>query len=58
VREDLFEVITERGSLPDAKRRAKRMYEEYIGSGVTAPSAMYPATRMFELVEELETFLM
>lgn len=58
VREDLFDMITERGSLPDANRRAKRMYEEYIGSGVTAPSAMHSATRMFELVEELETFLM
>lgn len=57
VREDLFDKLMELGSLTDAKRRAKKAYEECIELGVTAPSAMVPVTRMFELVEELEKYL-
>lgn len=57
VREDLFDVLMEFGSLAAAKRRARKLYDEYIELGVTAPSVMVPATRMFELIEELETFL-
>lgn len=49
--------VEERGSLADAKKRAKKAYEEYQKAGVTAPSAMVPVTRMFELVEELEKYL-
>ena len=57
VREDLFGALMELGSLDDAKRRAQKIYVEYIESGVTAPSAMVTATRMFELVEELEKYI-
>lgn len=57
VREDLFDKLMELGSLEDAKRRAKKAYMDCIASGITAPSAMVPVTRMFELVEELEGYL-
>lgn len=53
VREDLFDLLMEHGSLENAKRRARKAYDEFIKSGITAPSGMAPATRMFELVEEL-----
>lgn len=56
-REDLFDVIMEKGSLDDAKRRARKMYREFLDKGETSMSAMVPATRMFELVEELEQYL-
>lgn len=56
-RGDLFDILMELGSLEDAKRRARKAYEEYIESGITAPSAMVPATRMFELIEEFEKYL-
>ena len=42
-REDLFDVLSEKGSLEDAK--------------ISSMSAMVPATRVFELVEELEGYL-
>lgn len=54
-REDLYNVIMEKGSLDSAKRRAKTMYKEFLKSE-TSPSAMVPATRMFELIEELEQY--
>lgn len=54
VREDLFDLLMEQGSLENAKRRARKAYDEFIKSGITAPSGMAPATRMFELVEELQ----
>lgn len=57
VREDLFSILMQKGSLAEAKRRARRNYEEYIQMGETAPSAMVPVTRVFELVEELERYL-
>ena len=56
VREDLFDMLMELGSLEDAKRRAKRIYDEYVSAKIYAPSAMVSATRMFEL-EELEKYL-
>lgn len=57
VREDLFDLLMEHGSLENAKRRARKAYDEFIKSGITAPSGMTPATRMFELVEELQGYL-
>ena len=57
VREDLFDLLMEQGSLENAKRRARKAYDEFIKSGITAPSGMAPATRMFELVEELQGYL-
>ena len=30
IREDLFDMLMELGSLEDAKRRAKRIYDEYV----------------------------
>ena len=47
----------EKGSLSDAKRRAKKMYQEFLDAGESSMAAMVPATRMFELVEELECYL-
>lgn len=57
VREDLYDVLMEKGSLADAKRRAKKLYDEALENGITSPSAMVPATRIYELIEELETYL-
>lgn len=56
-REDLYDVIMKNGSLTDAKRRAKCLYESYKESGVKSPSDMVPATRMYELIEELEQYI-
>ena len=47
----------EKGSLPDAKRRARKMYQEFLDAGENSMAAMVPATRVFELVEELEQYL-
>ena len=56
-REDLYDVLMEKGSLEDAKRRAKKMYEEFLEAGERSMAAMVPATRLYELVEELEQYL-
>lgn len=56
-REDLFDVIMMKGSLEDAKRRARKLYEDALRRGITSPSAMVPATRMYELIEELEEYM-
>lgn len=56
-REDLYEVLMKKGSLADAKRRAKKMYQEFLDAGESSMAAMVPATRMYELVEELEHYL-
>ena len=56
-REDLYDVLMEKGSLDDAKRRARKMYQECVESGETSMAAMVPATRVHELVEELEQYL-
>ena len=56
-REDLYDVIMKKGSLEDAKRRARKMYEEFINAGETSMSAMAPATRMYELIGELERYM-
>ena len=47
----------EKGSLSDAKRRAKKMYQEFLDTGESSMAAMVPATRVYELVEELEQYL-
>jgi len=57
VREDLYDILMELGSVKDAKNRAKKAYQECIEEGITAPSAMVPVTKMYELVEELEAYL-
>lgn len=54
---DLFEVVTSLGSLQEAKRRAKIQYKKFMDQGITAPSKMIPATRVYEVVEELEKYL-
>lgn len=56
-RTDLYDVITSMGSVADARRRARKMYESFVAQGVTTPSKMVPATRVYELVEELEKYL-
>lgn len=56
-RDDLYDVITAKGSLEDAKRRARKMYKEFQEVGETSMSSMVPATRMFELIEELEQYM-
>ena len=56
-REDLCDILAEKGSLEDAKRRARKMYQEFLDSKISSMSAMVPATRVFELIEELESYL-
>ena len=56
-REDLYDVLMAKGSLEDAKRRARKMYQEFIEAGESSAAAMVPATRVYELVEELEQYL-
>lgn len=56
-REDLFEVVTRLGSLQDAKKRARVQYNNFINHGIAVPSRMIPATRVYEIVEELEKYL-
>ncbi len=47
----------DKGSLEAAKRRARKMYEEFLEAGESSMAAMVPATRVYELVEELEQYL-
>lgn len=56
-REDLYDVMLNKGSVEMAKQRARKQYETLINCGITVPSQMIPATRMYELIEELEAFL-
>ena len=56
-REDLYDILMQKGSLEEAKRRAKKMYREFVEAGVSSMAAMVPATRVYELVEELEKYL-
>lgn len=56
-REDLFKVVTSLGSLQEAKRRAQIQYNNFMDQGITVPSKMIPATRVYEVVEELEKYL-
>ena len=56
-REDLYDVLMELGSLENAKKRARKMYQEFLDAGESSLAAMVPATRMFELVEELEKYM-
>ena len=56
-REDLFDVLSEKGSLERSKKRARKMYQEFLDAKISSMSAMVPATRVFELVEELEGYL-
>lgn len=56
-REDLFDVIMQKGSIEDAKKRARKLYAQFQESGEQSPSRMVPATRVFELVEELEKYI-
>ena len=48
-REDLYEAVTTAGSLKDAKIRAKKQYESLVVQGITTPSKMVPATRVYAL---------
>ena len=56
-REDLYDILNSLGSQEEAKRRARKMYAEFVDADVASMSAMVPATRVFELVEELESYL-
>ncbi len=56
-REDLYQIVTDLGSLEDAKRRARNQYNNFVDKGITTPSKMIPSTRVYELVEELEKYL-
>lgn len=56
-RKDLFDVIMKKGSLKDAKRRAKKLYNGFLKEGEKSPSKMVPATKVYELVEELESYI-
>lgn len=50
-------MLNEKGSQEAAKKRARKMYQEFLDANVTSMSAMVPATRVFELIEELEGYL-
>lgn len=56
-REDLYEVVTDLGSLENAKKRARNQYNNFVDKGIITPSKMIPSTRVYELVEELEKYL-
>lgn len=56
-REDLCDILAEKGSLEDAKRRARKKYQEFLDAKVSSMSEMVPATRVYELIEELEGYL-
>ncbi len=56
-RKDLYEILKQKGSLEAAIRRAKRLLLLHQERGIKSPSAMVPATRMHELVEELIRYL-
>lgn len=51
-RKDVYEILCDKTGL--AIERAKRQYKAY---GDAAPSKMCPATRVFEIVEELQGYL-
>ncbi|MCI8646653.1 MAG: RloB domain-containing protein [Firmicutes bacterium] len=44
------------GSLEDAKRRSRKFLQSFEQMGETSPPNMVSATRMHELVEELEQY--
>ena len=52
-RKDIYEVLKDKTET--AIKRARRQYQEY---GDKPPSQRCPATRVFELVEELQKYLM
>lgn len=56
-REDLFDILNKKGNVENAKKRARKMYQEFLDAGVQSMSAMVPATRVYELIEELESYL-
>lgn len=56
-RKDLYQAVTELGSLQEAKRRAKNQYRHFVEQNITTPSKMIPSTRVYELIEELEKYL-
>lgn len=56
-REDLCDVLTEKGSLEDAMRRARKKYQEFLDAKISSMSQMVPATRVYELIEELDSYL-
>lgn len=49
---NIFEILCDKTE--DAIARAKRQYEAY---GNAAPSQMCPATRVYQLIEELQKYL-
>ena len=55
-REDLCDVLAEKGSLEDAMRRARKKYQEFLDAKISSMSQMVPATRVYELIEELDSY--
>lgn len=56
-REDLYDILMEKGSLQDAMRRSLKQHKEFLDAGESSPSKMVPATCMYKLVEELQKYL-
>lgn len=52
--EGVFELLKDR--MPEAIRKAEKLYKEKLKEGLP-PSKMCPATRVFELVRELEEYI-
>lgn len=50
--ENIYEILKDKTDI--ALKRAKRQYEEY---GDIAPSKMCPATRIYQLIEELKEYM-
>jgi hypothetical protein len=53
---NLYEILEEKGDINRAILRAKKLYEE--NKHKSSPSQMAPATRVYELVEELRGYLL
>ena len=53
-REDLFDVLSEKGSLEDAKKRARKMYQEFLDAKISSMSAMVPQPEYLNLLKSLK----
>ena len=42
---------------PERLKEARKQYEDFANQGIITPSKMVPATRVYELVEELERYV-
>lgn len=55
---NIYDKVTSMGSVDDAIRRAKKQIDYYEANGIVTPSLMKTASRVYELVELLNGFLL